>query len=660
MLVRHIAQLMVLGLALTSWSVAGRVEAAPAKATSRPVAAPKAAKKAAKPAKAAPKATKKLSAFDKEASTVKEWRDFLVSQLQRYWKILRKRKPPRVYYMRYEMQRARQVNVAARDGVIVTSSDNRKSPKHRLNVSVRVGNYKLDSSGNEGYDWKAFRSFIPVYGRLPAKLDQSSLRKMLWRMTDFQVRRHMAQYHRKRYVRSLKVEIKDKSGDFSKEPAVVLEQLPPVVTFAKKKWSRIVRNVSAFSLKNLRVIRSGIVVSASQDLRILVDSNGARVIRHKTLYKYTIQINYLSAKKNEVYTNYRVGYVDAESKLPSEKEFKELMRKTLQEVVDQGNAPEGEPVEAPAIVLPGVAGVLFHEALGHRLEAQRMLNEDDGRTFRKKIGKKVIPTFLSVYDDPTLKEWRGTPLNGHYLVDEQGVRTSRVTLIKDGILRGFLMSRKPIDKFKHSNGHGRGLFGRTPFSRMGNLLIKSQREYNLKKLKAMLLAEARRQGKPYAFIISRSSGGYTHTGSYGIQSFKNQPKVVLRIDVKTGKSRLVKGLEIIGTPLTVVNNIIATGKDYGVFNGVCGAESGWVPVSAIAPSVLLKTIELQRISITQRKFYKLAPPPALAPKAKKASKKAAKAAKKKPATKAKVAKPAKKDEKKAPAAKRPAPRKADK
>ena len=663
MLVRHIAQLSLLGFSLMSWSVAGNADAAPAKAkpTSRPVAKAKAkpakvvkvkpqkvvkktvakkavAKKAAKPARKA--VAKKLSPLAKETATVRKWRGFLVSELQRYWKTLQKRKPPKVFYMRYEMQRARQVSVAAGDGVIVSSTDNRKTPRHRLNVLVRVGSYKLDSTGKEGYDWKAFRSFISVYGRLPIKLDKTSMKKMIWRMTDAKVREGMARYHRKRYVRSLKVEIKDKSGDFSKEPAVVLEQLPPILNFNKKKWSKIARKVSAFSLKNLRVVRANLSISATQDLRIMVDSNGARIVRHKTLYKYGISVNYLSPKKNEMFSNFRVGYVDAESKLPNEKQFDVLMKKTVQEVVNQGNAPEGEPVEAPAIVLPGVAGVLFHEALGHRLEAQRMLNENDGRTFRRKVGKKVIPAFLSVYDDPTLRDWQGTPLNGHYLVDEQGVRTSKVTLIQDGVLRGFLMSRKPIDKFKRSNGHGRGLFGRTPFSRMGNLLIVSKRQYDFKKLKAMLLAEARRQGKAYAFIISRSSGGYTHTGSYGIQSFKNQPKIVLRINVKTGKSQLVKGLEIIGTPLTVVNNIIATGKDYGVFNGVCGAESGWVPVSAIAPSVLLKTIELQRIRINQRKFYKLAPPPVLhTHKHKhphKHTKKAAKPAKKavKPAKKA--------------------------
>ncbi len=600
----------------------GVAQAAPSPAKARTVtAAVKARPKPTQKAKA--KGKKKLSAYDKEKASLRLWRDRLAKELNRYWAMFQKRKPPRVYYAMFAMQRARNVMVAARDGVILRTSDQRKNPRHKLFVSLRVGSHKLDSTGQEGYDWKAFKNFLTVRGNLTSKPTLPMLRKLLWKMTDSKFKRSMARYHRKRYVRSLKVEVKDKSGDFSKEDAVFLEQFPPTLTFNKKKWSDIARRVSRFSLKNLRVVRSGITISASQDIRIMVDSNGTRIIRHKTLYRYSIQIAYLSPKKNELLSNYRLAYYDTESKLPNEKQLVQLVKQTMKELVNQGNAPEGDPVEAPAILLPDVAGVLFHEALGHRLEAQRFVKESDGRTFRRKLGKKVIPRFLSLLDDPTLEQWGDTPLNGHYLVDDQGVLSRRVTLIKDGILRGFLMSRKPVDKIKHSSGHGRAFFGRTPVSRMGTLRVVSKREFPMKTLRKMLIAEAKRQGKPYAFIINRASGGYTHTGTYAIQSFKNRPKVVIRIDVKTGKETFVKGLEIIGTPLTVVNNIMATGSDYGVFNGYCGAESGWVPVSAIAPSLLLKTVELQRIRIAQKKFYQLTPPAGLGSPTKKITKKTA-------------------------------------
>ena len=332
----------------------------------------------------------------------------------------------------------------------------------------------------------------------------------------------------------------------------------------------------------------------------MVSSDGFSVIKHKTIYQFSLFLSYLSPKK--LYLNgSEVGYFDEEKKLPSVKALSELFKKNYHLLVAKGKAPQGVPVEAPAILMPGVSGVLFHEALGHRLEGQRMLNESDGRTFRRKIGKKVIPRFLSVMDVPGLKHWNGAPLNGHYRIDEQGIPGKKVVLIQRGILKSFLMSRKPLDKIKHSNGHGRASFGRAPFSRQGNLLITSRLSYSFAKLRKMLIAEAKRQKKRYAFIIAGSSGGYTHTGADEIQSFKNQPRAVYQIDVKTGKQKLVRGLEIIGTPLTVINNIIATGKKAGVFNGFCGAESGWVPVSAIAPTLLLKTIELQRVQSVEKK-----------------------------------------------------------
>jgi predicted Zn-dependent protease len=559
-----------------------------------------------KPVSATPPSAPKVD----RTTELRPWLNLLSDELQHYWKLLQKQPEPRAYYMKYALYRGKQAQVVGEDGVILRKTDQRKHPVYNVLVDIRVGDHKLDNTGDEGFDWRASQHFLTVSNQLPRKLDTETMRKRLWQLTDVKFKTAVAQYNRKRYVRSLEVEIKDKSGDFSQESPVQLEQLPPSLAFDIERWQQVAREVSAFSLKNQRVVHSNVTISAQQEAIAMVDNSGSRIIKHKTLYRYSIHIVYLS-EKNEYLQNMRLGFYDREAGLPDQKQLHELTQKTLQELIDQSNAPEGMPAEAPAILMPDVAGVLFHEALGHRLEGQRMLRESDGRTFRRQIGQRVIPQFLSVIDDPTLQDWRGEPLNGHYLVDDEGVRSRRVVLIEDGILRGFLMSRKPLDDFKSSSGHGRGNFGATPFSRQGNLIISSKNEHNFEKLREMLIEETRRQGKPYGFIIDRASGGYTHTGTYGIQSFKNRPMVVYRVDAKTGEQTLVKGLEMIGTPLTVVNNILATGKDYGIFNGYCGAESGWVPVSAVAPSVLLKTVELQRIQIEQRKFFLLPPPPAL-------------------------------------------------
>ena len=114
------------------------------------------------------------------------------------------------------------------------------------------------------------------------------------------------------------------------------------------------------------------------------------------------------------------------------------------------------------------------------------------------------------------------------------------------------------------------------------------------KLLELLLEEARAQKKPYALLIEDIAGGDTNTSTYGYQAFRGKPRRVFRIDVKTGKRQLVRGVEIVGTPLASINKIIATGDKPGIFNGYCGAESGYVPVSAIAPAALVRELELQR------------------------------------------------------------------
>jgi predicted Zn-dependent protease len=532
------------------------------------------------------------------------------ASLKRHWTLLRnKKQKPSVYDMRFLMQRYSAVSMRAVDGAIHSLTDNRKAPRLRTRVEIRVGSHKFDNSGRKGYDSALARSLIYTTRSLPAKADAFTIRKNYWRLTDYRYKEAMARFEKKRFQRSLKVEIKDKTDNYSKEPPVVYFVKHTPLTFAKKRWKKVAREISGMFKNNKRVINSLMTLNATRNTIITVGSDGSRIIKSKTLYAYMIYLTYLSPRK-ELLRNVRQVYVDKESALPSAKELKRLAQKTLDELVAQGNAKQGEHVEAPAILMPGVAGVFFHEALGHRLEAQRMLRASDGKTFLRKIGQKVIPTFLTVYDDPRLKAWRGTPLNGHYHVDDQGVRSRYTPLFTRGILKGFLMSRKPVEQFHRSNGHGRAYFGRQPVSRMGNLIIKSHREVSFKKLFQMLLKETRRQGKPFGYIIARASGGYTHTAtsSYGIQSFKNQPKIVWKVDAKTGKKTLLKGLEMIGTPLTVVKNILATGNDYGVFNGYCGAESGWVPVSAVAPSLLLKTVELQRVRIVQKKDYVLPPP----------------------------------------------------
>ena len=189
-------------------------------------------------------------------------------------------------------------------------------------------------------------------------------------------------------------------------------------------------------------------------------------------------------------------YARAEAELPSAAQVRAAAAQVIAELEALRRAPAIDPYTGPAILEPEATGVLFHEAVGHRLEGERLEDDKDGQTFRGQIGQPVLPPFLSIVDDPTLASANGMALNGTYAFDEQGVAARRTVLVRDGRLESYLLSRKPVKPFERSNGHGRSQGARPPMARMANLVVESSRRVARAELKRMLMAEARRQRKP--------------------------------------------------------------------------------------------------------------------------------------------------------------------
>ncbi|MDR2843781.1 MAG: hypothetical protein LBV57_03950, partial [Candidatus Symbiothrix sp.] len=257
-------------------------------------------------------------------------------------------------------------------------------------------------------------------------------------------------------------------------------------------------------------------------------------------------------------------------------------------------APVVESFTGPAILSPAASGVFFHEIFGHRVEGARLKQENDAQTFKKKVGELVLPKKLSVTFDPTLKSYQGTPLMGAYAFDDEGILAQRVEVVKNGILTNFLMSRTPIEGFIHSNGHGRSGIGYSPVSRQSNMLVESSQGLPEEELIKRVRKEAKSQGKPYAYYFKEVSGGFTNTNRYSPNSFNVTPLLVYRLYVDGRPDELVRGVDMVGTPLAMFSQIEACGNQPAIFNGTCGAESGGVPVSCVAPALLVKRIETQK------------------------------------------------------------------
>jgi len=511
------------------------------------------------------------------------------------------------YFIAYQLKRHTSLGVLARYGALMDAVERDDA---RLFVEVRVGNYDRDSSeGSSDASFFFGETGGPTYfpaDRAPLDVDPLALRTALWLLTDQKYKAALSAWLRGK-AEAVYVPERSSAGSFTREEPVRFIQKPIAFQFDRGRWERVARSLSKMLAEYPELIDSEVRITADKEVRTLVTSEGTELITEQALFSVHMQAM-TRAEDGELLDNFRSFYADAEGGLPSEETLRKAAAEMVAELRALRSAPVVDPYTGPALLAPEATGVLFHEAVGHRLEGERLHDDHEGRTFKGQVGNRVLPPFIGLVDDPTMKEFEGTPLNGYYLYDDQGVPAQRVELIREGVLRNYLLSRKPVEGFERSNGHGRAQGNRTPVARMANLMVTSSKRVSEARLRQMLIAEARKANKPYALIIKDMTSGNTNTSTYGYQAFKGVPRLVYRVDVKTGKEELVRGVEIVGTPLASINKIVATSDTFGVFNGFCGAESGYVPVSTIAPWALVSEIELQRTARAKERAPLLPPP----------------------------------------------------
>jgi len=305
---------------------------------------------------------------------------------------------------------------------------------------------------------------------------------------------------------------------------------------------------------------------------------------------------------------YNFDWVDPKE-APSDKDVQAASATLRKEMEGLVKAPLNEPAVGPALLTGRAAAVFFHEVFGHRAEGHRQKDISEGQTFAKKVGEQILPDFLSIVDDPTQKKLSGEDLLGYYRFDDEGVSSHEVILVDRGVLRNFEMSRSPLVDFPHSNGHGRRQLGATPVSRQGNLIVKSSKTVSNAQLRVQLIELLKKQNKQFGLLIDDIAGGFTFTGRGQPQAFQVQPLVVYKVFADGRPDELVRGVDIVGTPLAALTKIVATGDTPEVFNGYCGAESGSVPVSAASPAILTSELEVQKKQ-TDTDAPPILPPPA--------------------------------------------------
>jgi TldD protein len=505
-------------------------------------------------------------------------------ELQRATKSLAKTDPA-PYYMSYAVTDTDETAVASSNGSVIYSSS---VDRRQADVMMRVGSVALDNTHSQS------RSSGITSGLLPLNDDTNAIARVLWRLTDREYEQASAAYLKVKTNNAVRSEEEDKSPDFSNEaPQDHLNLVPLHPPSDQQIWEARTRKISAGFLKYPEVYSSYVSFNISADRSYLATSEGTTLIRPGAIARLIIQAETRADDGMELM---RVESFQAAtaSELPSDAELAAKVDKIAADLKALRAAPAADPYAGPAMLSGRAAAVFFHEVLGHRLEGHRQRDENEGQTFTKKVNQLVLPAFLSVADDPTLKELNGVELAGHYDYDDEGVPAARVVAVENGVLKNFLMSRMPIKNFSTSNGHGRRQPGLMPTGRQGNLIVTSSQTVKDSELREKFVAEIKKQGKPYGLYFDDIQGGFTLTGRASPQAFQVIPVMVYRVYADGRPDELVRGVDIVGTPLLSLNNIVLTGDTLQVFNGICGAESGQVPVAAAAPSMLFTEIEVQK------------------------------------------------------------------
>ncbi len=515
--------------------------------------------------------------------------DYMTEENQRWKKALANQRVPG-YFIAYRIQDQRRMVIEAEGGAISFKNEGRD---RYLDVEVRVGTPAFDSRRPLRDQRMEALTSLQRVGSVPRSTDEKGIKTFLWLETDRRYREAMARYGLVVNQERLTGKSKDSESvaDFSVEKPEVFFEAPKKLTVDQKKWSQRIRDCSKRANAGIAT-RGSCRVEFNETTIYYVNSEKTQLQRSWITARFIVSVG-VKAQDGQGLSRTEQRFAASPDQLPSQAEVDQMIKIVNTDLDALHDAPVVDPYVGPAILEGRAAAVFFHEVFGHRIEGHRQKGEASGQTFSSKVGQQIMPKWLTVYDDPTVTLLNGVTLNGYYRFDDEGVRAQRARLVNAGVLEGFIQGRNPIKNFAHSNGHGRKEPGLPSVSRQGNLVVETARSVTKQELRQQLIAEVKRQGKPYGMLFTDIAGGFTNTSRLGSQSFEVTPVMAYRI-YPDGREELVRGVDIVGTPLTALGSIVSAARPVETFNGMCGAESGWVPVSASAPSLLLTNLEVER------------------------------------------------------------------
>ena len=512
--------------------------------------------------------------------------DIMKAESDRWMAVVTK-KPDPAYYISYQITDSRTVSLEAEGGALLSDDDD---DDRQLDVDVRVGTPQLDNTRPLSDDPIGLNQPLNRHGVVPFGTDKQAIQHHLWLETDRRYREAVQALSNIQSDQRMLAQT-NRPPDFVHEKPEVYIGAPATLTFDKEAWIGRLRVCSERANRGVAT-RGSCSVAFRLTTVYFVNSEGSQLQMSWTNAQLAVGVA-VKADDGMPLSRLEQRFGVRPEDLPDDATIEQMITTVTSDLDALHEAPVVDPYVGPAILDGRAAGVFFHEVFGHRIEGHRQKDDTGGKTFSQKVDQQIMPDWLTVYDDPTIATLNGIQVNGFYRFDDEGVRARRTNLVDRGVLVGFLMGRNPIDGFATSNGHGRKQPGMFAVSRQGNLVVEAAKTVARDKLDELLLEEVKKQGRPFGMVFTDISGGFTNTSAFLPQAFKVNPVLAYRL-YPDGRRELVRGVDIVGTPLTALGSIEAASREVKTFNGVCGAESGWVPVSASAPSLLVRQLEIEK------------------------------------------------------------------
>lgn len=519
--------------------------------------------------------------------------EILKDELSQEMKELSKEEYP-PYHMNFRVIDKQSYYLNASFGALVGNSS---IHQRKLVPQVRIGDPGFDNFKNRDMGAGGGPGGLPSASLpLDDKDCEDAIRQAIWNITNSRYNFAVSAYQSDKAQNAVNVEVEDKAPCFSEAPVVRYYEAPmdpSRLTLDTAKWAERLRQISAIFNSSSDIMSGNAMFMYTVERRYFVNNEGTEVVQNLPYARLMVTGMTKAEDGMELPLNLSYFAYNPDS-LPDNDMVIAETEKMVDRLLALREAPMVDPFTGPAMLSGPAAGVFFHEIFGHRTEGQRMKSEGDGQTFKKMVGQYVLPPDMQVFDDPTLDKYVDQDLNGFYKYDDQGVKAERVNIVVDGKLNEFLMTRTPIDGHPRSNGHARGEAGFDPVSRQSNLIIETKNPKTEAELRQLLIDEAKKQGKDHGYYFTEVTSGFTFTGRGGTNAFNVTPLEVYKVYVDGRPDELVRGVDLIGTPLSMFSNIIYAGANPIVFTGMCGAESGQIPVTAIAPTILVNKVEMQR------------------------------------------------------------------